>query len=189
MTARRKSRENRAAPIGRACPHCSIERRGLRRQRNYFLISCLILHSALLAQRVYHGNSDPSSISARTTLAECHRPGSVGSATGRGPAFVFKVWKQLQQTSTVPLVPACTATFFNTVKPMRAAAPANAQRCSDFLLALSPDRLAMRAPHARSPCALRPQRQGTAASSCSTRMPRAGAIQEIRKHERTGQAA
>ena len=31
----------------RTCQHCSIERRGLRRQRNFFLICCLILHSAL----------------------------------------------------------------------------------------------------------------------------------------------
>jgi len=35
----------------------------------------------------------------RNTLAECHRPGSVGSATGRGPAFVFKV--ETAATSTV----------------------------------------------------------------------------------------
>lgn len=49
----------------RACQHCSIERRGLRRQRNFFLICCLILHSALLAQRVCHGNSDPSNISVQ----------------------------------------------------------------------------------------------------------------------------
>jgi hypothetical protein len=44
--------------------HVSIaaSRGGASGERNFFLICCLILHSAPLAQRVRHGSSDPSNL-------------------------------------------------------------------------------------------------------------------------------